>query len=522
MGGVIDTDQQIQYQFANGLVGEQYPNAYGLARTDNTKEWNEGHFYQECSNKGICDRTTGQCACFPGFEGEGCRRITCPNSCSGHGQCVNMMVSNAKYWAWDQAKTVQCECDPGYTGADCSLRKCALGSDPISTVYVNDHSVYKIQFGAVQGKSLAETPNGEMHFTISYKDDYGDVWTTSANTMYYQAQPQVAAGARGRRLLAAKSQGKLAFNPQGADGANTPTISLPFFMNPSAYAKIVDVHEANLADPTSTKGMKLAELYNQKFSFDRSFISEQVNASIQALPADTVRHAYVHTAYNEMSGKNVMVYPSMAVPDFSTIADGKSFEDFDTKFGSAACSADDGGAAGCANKGKFKNGQSIAVNDINYRFPYWIAEGSTSDQGAAAAAKAYTNCDEAAVCVFITLPEAVGTKVMNVNYKFKPSIVALKGGKSDDFVADSYQLTKMPEVSSHSGPGSLGYVTVKEVGTSRNWHKLIDGTPIIKFNSNTPLYACSRRGLCDYETGECKCFAGYSGYKCQSKSVLGY
>merc|ERR1712230_268040 len=98
----IDTDQQIQYQYSNGLVGEQYDTAYGLAREDNKAAWNEAHFYRECSNKGICDRSTGQCACFPGFEGEGCRRITCPNSCSGHGQCVNMAVSNADYGAWDE------------------------------------------------------------------------------------------------------------------------------------------------------------------------------------------------------------------------------------------------------------------------------------------------------------------------------------------------------------------------------------------------------------------------------------
>merc|ERR1712226_598385 len=56
----------------------------------------------------------------------------------------------------------------------------------------------------------------------------------------------------------------------------------------------------------------------------------------------------------------------------------------------------------------------------------------------------------------------------------------------------------------------------------RNWHKLIDGTPIIAFESGTPMQDCSRRGLCDYETGTCKCFDGYSGYKCQERSVLGY
>merc|ERR1712193_238578 len=55
------------------------------------------------------------------------------------------------------------------------------------------------------------------------------------------------------------------------------------------------------------------------FSFHPSFIGEQVNASIQALPNDVVRNSYVHTVFNY--GKdpdNVFIYPSMGVPKFKT------------------------------------------------------------------------------------------------------------------------------------------------------------------------------------------------------------
>lgn len=48
------------------------------------------HAVMECSNRGVCDRTTGICTCFDGFIGSACQRTICPNECSGHGVCLSM------------------------------------------------------------------------------------------------------------------------------------------------------------------------------------------------------------------------------------------------------------------------------------------------------------------------------------------------------------------------------------------------------------------------------------------------
>ena len=48
------------------------------------------HALKECSNRGTCDTSTGECKCWVGFEGIGCHRMKCPNDCSKHGECLSM------------------------------------------------------------------------------------------------------------------------------------------------------------------------------------------------------------------------------------------------------------------------------------------------------------------------------------------------------------------------------------------------------------------------------------------------
>merc|ERR1711968_162809 len=182
---------------------EQYPNA----------DANEGHFYMECSNKGICDRKSGQCDCFDGYSGTACARAACANDCSGHGTCESIkelaemrsydtnahdvattrvagssnhhnynsgIEESYSYDLWDQDKTMGCKCDPGYYGADCSLKKCKYGVDPL--FYDNTDGVIKQTTVIHVGSTGANKGNIGGTFKIIFYDVFGEKYVTKGIT----------------------------------------------------------------------------------------------------------------------------------------------------------------------------------------------------------------------------------------------------------------------------------------------------------------------------------------------------
>merc|ERR1711871_1907379 len=181
-----------------GGTTEQFPNT----------DANEGHFYMECSNKGICDRKSGECDCFDGYTGTACSRAACPNDCSGHGTCESIKelaemrsydtnehdVSTTRvagsanhhgydasieesysYNLWDQDKTMGCKCDPVYCGADCSLKKCKYGVDPLFYDHegvIRQTTVVHVGSG---GKSKGDLSGS---FKIVFYDVFGEKYVT--------------------------------------------------------------------------------------------------------------------------------------------------------------------------------------------------------------------------------------------------------------------------------------------------------------------------------------------------------
>lgn len=205
------------------LLGSERTCPFAKSWGDAPYGHNAAHYYAECSSQGTCDRKTGECQCFDGYEGDACRRLKCPNDCSGHGQCRStkesasstsigdfFMDTGAKvdkgviagansYGLWDAKKTRACACDPGFSGIDCASMMCPRGDDPLTTedangvteVYdiqsvviktaANDRDYQQISTTTDASGTPSTTTSGRSaqgSFTLTFTDSFGKAWTT--------------------------------------------------------------------------------------------------------------------------------------------------------------------------------------------------------------------------------------------------------------------------------------------------------------------------------------------------------
>jgi len=171
-GDISDADTPVIENSFNYPYGttEMFP---AMQDTDLGIQAQSAHYYMECSNKGTCDRGTGECNCFDGFDGASCQRASCPNSCSGHGVCKTIEAlaksdGDNIYKLWDRQSTMGCECDASYFGSDCSQRECKHGIDPL---YFDDsstvkYSTFNFVVAATEHKSGDASANAEALATV--------------------------------------------------------------------------------------------------------------------------------------------------------------------------------------------------------------------------------------------------------------------------------------------------------------------------------------------------------------------
>jgi len=504
----------------NNFAAEAYDHMYGVARPIDTSvlsyneaaqsgRWDEAHFYRECSNKGICDRSTGQCDCFPGYEGEGCQRTSCPGAesgspCSGHGLCLSAYVdyTDAQYNLWDADKTMKCRCDAGYDGPDCSLRLCPVGPDPVQHADKVTTSLQKISWGAFELDTTSATRsthngafNGPLYFTITANDDFGDAWTTKSISIDYVST----------------------YDPVNNKIHSQPVPSSDFL------------------------GGLGGDIYDFYFHTN---VADDVNASVRALPNDAVADAYVWMQYHNLA-LDAVTSPmwSFAPPTWEVGVAAPNLAAADAL--RYPFSTDPNSATGF----QLESGSGITRywESASTRFPdFTNSEFAECGQVMFTEDAAAGQMDFAAegLCIFISTSNSVSENFV-VTYNTNPTITVTDATAVDT----SYRgetitgySTSIQRTAAATGSAALGIdvsltvleagtmiddvtpipiVTVEEVGEHRYWDVNIDGYPKLSYTGFV-TDECSRRGLCDYESGECQCFSGYTGVACSSQNSISF
>lgn len=175
--GDLNHDGQIN---GDEVKSEWYPKSGLSENMANEVTATRAHRYAECSNVGLCDRTSGDCKCFPGYEGSACQRHSCPTAvegtyCSGHGICEStgdyykVKASETPNWEFD--KFYKCKCDKGWDGIMCDSRICPTGIDPVVQKQHDFSFSYDIE--------LTDSKNGKKELSTYYVINYDGVKYTT-------------------------------------------------------------------------------------------------------------------------------------------------------------------------------------------------------------------------------------------------------------------------------------------------------------------------------------------------------
>jgi len=445
------------------------------------------HTYAECAGVGICDRGSGDCECFEGYTGRGCGLQTCQNDCSGHGECVyaedvtfgtvygdyntaGLGVGASKVPQkpnWDSGKVRMCVCEPGYTDIDCSRRMCPKGNDVM------------------------------------------DERQNLVTALKYQTQrvTLIAAGALG--------DGKMTVTGCGADAAYTDA---------ATDACFVDLVGKSFA---LTFTSKLNQSYTTK-----PIIVAGITANTDVAGAELATGSAVQSALHEL--------PNYVVDDCSVTCTYAYLPGISKLYPSVACSVEftGGSVAGPqylleVEADKCDSGCTPQLSDPVQLKSALVAStaagAATAFNGgsATAAIESATGGSGAAGVTAINLVTDDGVK-LGADGATEPTppfyvqidnevIKVTASATNGDALTVLRGQVGTADVD-HADGAAVQFLTAGVFGGGAHPDILSSVAETVQADYNS--FECGRRGKCDYSSGECECFEGYMGDRCQTQTAL--
>lgn len=418
--------------------------------------------------------------------------MSCPSGCSGNGRCLPMSMLNSTNTyssAWDAEKAHACVCDRGYGGVDCSLRLCPKGDDPLTTSQ-NDR-VYSV--------SLYGTTLGE--FVFKFTDNFGTTWTTRP----------LAIG----RYVESLELGNVTAAVTGSTYDTSTDASLSTSVAASGvregdYITIGSTYHriTAISGDTLTLTPNVSTTVDEKITLvSNGATPSQVEAAFEDLPN---RVADVSVAWNSTysgslddrdtvshgAGQNYVItfhHPSNLLKVDPLVVDWSACTD-----------------AGCQPH-RIGRGTPSTSNTFSY-----VTAGSgitvTVD---ATVGYAFDSATDSANSNDVGIIEFELTDT-TPNAKWREGTTGAWNSAIDFSGGQTLSLTN-GDVSVTLAGGASG----DRVFVELDWGvEVYDITPISCSGDFREADECSGRGLCDYETGICQCFTGYSDHDCSVQTTL--
>lgn len=418
--------------------------------------------------------------------------MSCPSGCSGNGRCLPMSMlnsTNTYSTAWDADKAHACVCDRGYGGVDCSQRLCPKGDDPLTTSQ-NDR-VYSV---SLYGSTIGE-------FVFKFTDNYGTTWTTRPLSMGRYVEElelgNVTAAATGSTF-------------DSSSDASMATAVSAAGLRENDYITIGSTTHRITAVSGELLGLtpNVSTTVDEKITLIRNGATpSQVEAAFEDLPN---RVADVSVAWNSTysgaladrgtvshgAGQNYVItfhHPSNLLKVDPLKVDWSACTD-------AGCQPHRIGRGTPDNTNVFtyvtaSSGITFTIDASGYTFDSSTDSASSNDLG---------------------IIELEFTAAQTAKWR-EGTNGAWSSTALDFSTAKTLSLTNGDVDVTVGAGGASGESAFIEL----DWGvEVYDITPISCLGDFREADECSSRGLCDYETGICQCFTGYSDYDCSVQTTL--
>lgn len=470
---------------------------------------NEGHFYSECSNGGLCDREVGECVCFESYTGHACQRTVCPNDCNGRGTCESISelattaagtlfhkgldTGDTTYNLWDKKASYGCKCDPGFYGPDCSLRHCKVGVDPLYEAVGSEILETISIFAGISDGSTAKTLGGTSYYRIRLFDYWGESYITDriiqvASTSATTTATNVATALKAlpnnviddvtcTNVAVTVPEGILAFRDANYENDDYTLISCRLDTNPGKL-RLAEISDSFIVDGAATAHSGTA--------FITGTMQRGEDFDITGTVAST-------TLSDLANGANAVTLTGSSFADFS----------LDANKGQVI-----------KLKGHYMIATAVTTSSLTLGYNSHLTTISSGTE-------TFHYCSTPMSKVTETVAAfAIGST--EITMSADPS-GTLSAGKIVFFENQFFTVVSV------DAANSKVYVDRPFYGQTDNSGPVAGATADIYYwnswpTANTYSYVseCSGRGLCDTESGVCTCFKGYSNDNCDTQNIMSF